>query len=52
LDLLGFIRPNPDFSMSYSGKNKKILSPLPSPPGLSQDAGFDPANEQGYSTGF
>jgi hypothetical protein len=28
LDLLGFVRPNPDFSMGYSGKNKKIRSLL------------------------
>jgi hypothetical protein len=52
LDLLGFIRPNRDFSKSYAGKNKKNPVSLPVAPGLSQDAGFDPANEQGYSTGF
>jgi hypothetical protein len=28
LDLLGFIRPNRDFSMGYSGKNKKNLASI------------------------
>jgi hypothetical protein len=32
LDLLGFIRPNRDFSMGYGGKNKKIVSPFSSAP--------------------
>jgi hypothetical protein len=31
LDLLGFIRPNPDFSMGYGQKNKKIFPPSRSP---------------------
>jgi hypothetical protein len=39
LELLGFIRPNPDFSAGYAGKSKKIFpfSPRCWPP--REDAG-------------
>jgi hypothetical protein len=41
LDLLGFIRPNRDFSVGYGGKNKKI-SPSSSPPDVPARGGVDP----------
>jgi hypothetical protein len=39
LDLLGFVRPNRDFSMGCGGKNKKKLSSFFAPPRLSKGAG-------------
>jgi hypothetical protein len=45
LDLLGFIRPNRDFSMGYDGKNKKISSPFSSRPAYAGRR-FDPASKK------
>jgi len=50
LDLLGFIRPNPDFSTSYAEKNEKNRQPfLLADVGL-PSRGFDPAIGSKYNT--
>jgi hypothetical protein len=49
LDLLGFIRPNRDFSMGYGEKNKKIPLSLLLAAGRLARGGFDPASGQRYS---
>jgi hypothetical protein len=52
LVLLGFIRPNRDFSMGCRGKSKKILSSLCSLSGVARGASANLARRREYSTDF
>jgi hypothetical protein len=50
VDLLGFIRPNQDFSMGYSEKNKKNPVSFRLGSGRLARRGFDPSSRQMYNT--
>jgi hypothetical protein len=52
LDLLGFIRPNRDFSMGCGEKNKNSLRPRSSPSAPGRRAGFSPSGEYATDSGF